>query len=373
MKTGNNSRHYKPLIFIVEDIPKNVQVLCNILRKEDYRIAIATNGKQAIKMIPNVLPDLILMDVMMPEMDGFQACVHLKKDPVARGIPLIFLTAKVDATDIVKGFEIGAIDYITKPFNGSELIARVRTHLELKFAREALIDLNATKDKFFSIIAHDLKNPMQSLLLFTDTLYTYYGSFDEDRRREYIHRCYDSSKQVTALLKNLLDWARAQTGVIEPHHEIADVGVLIHESIRLLSANAEDKEITLSNEIEDECLSLIDTNMIRTLIRNLISNAIKFTRRGGAVNIKAIKKKRLIEIIVSDNGVGIAPENIDGLFRIDVQKSTEGTEHETGTGLGLILCKEFAEKNNGSISVTSKLGKGSSFKIKLPVPKKSRK
>jgi signal transduction histidine kinase len=365
----SKEKQTKPLILVAEDIPKNMEVVCNILRKAGYRMAMAANGRQALKMLSNVKPDLILLDIMMPEMDGFEACRHIKKDSETKDIPIIFLTAKTDTIDIVKGFKLGAVDYITKPFRGAELLSRVKNHLELKFSREALKELNATKDKFFSIIAHDLKDPLSFLLLSADSLYNQYDSFDETKRKDYIHRFYNNSQQISELLENLLVWALSQSGSIEIKPGKIDIGTLVTESIDLLKGNAQKKNIALSSQIGPGTFAFADKNMIRTVLRNLISNAVKFTPPGGEVKVNASTSTKgdWLEISVSDTGVGINTQDITGLFRIDVKKSTRGTAKEKGTGLGLILCKEFVEKNNGSIKVTSTPGKGSCFTFTLPV------
>ena len=154
----------KPLILIVDDMPKNIQVLSNILYYKGYNIRIATTGSQALESIKTKAPDLILLDIQMPEMNGFEVCKILKANPDTKEIPIIFLTAVIEPEKIVQGFELGAVDYITKPFNTAELIVRVATQIEIKQSREKLVELNATKDKFFSIIAHDLRNPFAGII-----------------------------------------------------------------------------------------------------------------------------------------------------------------------------------------------------------------
>jgi signal transduction histidine kinase len=365
----NAAEHQKPLIFIVEDVPRNLQVLFHILKKGEYRIAAASNGHQALDMIPEAQPDLVLLDVMMPEIDGFEVCRQLKKNPAAADIPIIFLTAKAETTNVVKGFEIGAVDYVTKPFNPAELLARVKTHLELKFARETLKGLINARDKFFSIIAHDLRNPLQNLILSSDLLRYSYDSFDEAERKEYIQRLNNSANQLSSLLETLLDWSRVQRGIMELHREKINIAALAAKNIDLLKENAIKKNITVSSQIQADTFAFADKNMIVTVIRNLVSNAVKFTHPGGEVKItaKTSSTDNFIEITVSDNGVGIKEEDIAGLFRIDVHKKTRGTANEKGTGLGLLLCKEFVEKNKGSIKVVSTPGQGSDFTFTLPV------
>jgi len=355
-----------PLIFIAEDIPKNLQVLCNILRKESYRISAAGNGRQALNMIPEVRPDLILLDIMMPDINGFDVCEELQKNPKTKEIPIIFLTAKAETADIVRGLKAGAVDYITKPFNGAELLARVRTHLELKFAREELKELIATRDKFFSIIAHDLRNPLQFLVLSSDLLYNEYDSLTEDSRKEYVRKFYTGTNRISALLENLLDWSRSQRGLIECKPEKIDVHVMAVENIDLLKAHAKSKDIRAVSRVGPGIFAFADKNMIRTVLRNLLSNAVKFTDTGGEIVIDAYREGDRVAITVSDNGVGMTPEAIDGLYRIDGSKSSIGTARERGSGLGLILCKEFTEKNNGTIDAVSEPGKGSTFTVTLP-------
>jgi signal transduction histidine kinase len=370
-KSIEDQRKSRPLIFIAEDVPGNLQVLCNILEKEEYRIAAAGNGRQALEMVPEVRPDLVLLDIMMPEMDGFEVCEQLKKNPRTRDIPIIFLTAKAETADIVRGLEIGAVDYVTKPFNRAELLSRIKTHLELQFARETLKALIAAREKFFFIIAHDLASPLQFLLLSSDFLYSEYDTLSEEMRKDYIRRFYNNASQLTSLLENLLSWYQSQKNTIQYQPEKIDIGVLVKESIELLKENAPKKNIAVSSQIQENTAAFADKYMIRTVIRNLLSNAVKFTHPGGKVNVFADSSKtsgdNSLEITVADNGVGIREEDIAGLFRIDVHKTTPGTADEKGTGLGLILCKEFVEKNNGSIQVTSTPGKGSCFTITLPI------
>jgi len=359
----------KPLILIAEDIPRNMEVVCNILKKEGYRIAMAGNGKRAVEMAPLVKPDLILLDVMMPEMNGFEVCERLKQDPEVMDVPIIFLTAKAGTIDIVKGFETGAVDYVTKPFKGTELLSRVKTHLELKMSRELLNQLNATKDKFFSIIAHDLKDPLQYLLLAADALHFNYDEMTEAKRKDYIRRFYNNSQQLSSLLENLLTWSRSQRGMLEYNPSTLDVDSLVTESFKLMEETAKEKQISLVNEIPPGLTAWADLNMIRTVLRNLLSNGIKFSHPDSTVVVGAqrLTSGEYVEIRVKDGGVGMDEQDLDCLFRLDIKKSTAGTAREKGTGLGLILCREFVEKNNGTITAISQAGQGSTFTFTLPI------
>lgn len=330
-------------------------------------MAAAGNGKQALDMIPEARPDLILLDVMMPGLDGFEVCEQLKKDPETKDIPVIFLTARVDTTDVIKGFDLGAVDYVTKPFKGAELLSRIKTHLELKFARESLKELNATKDKLFSIIAHDLRNPLQVLMFSADLLSRNYDDYDENKKKEFIRKIFIGTNQLSDLLDNLLGWARSQRGIIETEIEKIHISTLAEENVTLFKDLAEKKNVRLTSEVDSGYYAFADRNMVHIIIRNLVSNAIKFTPTGGEVKITASANFDSMQICVVDTGVGIPAEDISNLFRIDKQKTTLGTAKEKGSGLGLILCKEFAEKNHGTIDVTSIPGEGSSFKVSLPL------
>lgn len=392
-----------PKVLIVDDIPKNIQVVGNILQDGDYDIYFASNGQMALNQAVNNDFDLILLDIMMPEMDGFEVCEHLKSDERTKEIPIIFLTAKTDTESAVKGFKLGGVDYITKPFNGTELLARIQTHLNLKFSQEKLSrinkelaeknkqieeqkaeleaanqklsqseanlrELNATKDKFFSIVAHDLKNPFNTLIGFSDVLVKNFDMLKKEQVKNINHSLYNASKRGYSLLENLLDWSRAQTGRIEWKPEKISIEDLIDENIDLLGTSAGKKNIELIKNINTKKDAYADPNMVKTVIRNLISNAIKFTDNGGEVTISLKESNGMAEVEVKDTGVGIEDEDMKKLFRIDVNHSTIGTAKEKGTGLGLILCKEFVEKNGGKIWVKSRLGEGSRFGFSLPLP-----
>lgn len=235
----------------------------------------------------------------------------------------------------------------------------------LKSEKE-LRELNAEKDKFFSIIAHDLKNPFHSILNFSDLLLKQYSTYDKEEVLTFIKMIHESSRQAFNLLDNLLHWSRAQTGKMNLKPTIVDLHNIVTKNIYLLEMSAIEKNIRVSHSIKPKTLLLCDENMLSTIIRNLLSNAIKFTRPTGKINISNREKSNTHEIAVTDTGVGIKEEDLGKLFRIDIHYSTTGTANEEGTGLGLVLCREFVNLNNGSIRVISKPGKGSTFFVELP-------
>ncbi len=226
--------------------------------------------------------------------------------------------------------------------------------------------LNETKDKFFSIISHDLKNPFNVMLTLSKYLSENFDTLDLEDIKNGIMDIKNSANRSFDLLTNLLDWARSQTGKITYNPRNVSLYEIAISSVYLLKMLADKKNIKLKADVDPEIQLVADYNMLETIIRNLMTNAIKFTNEGGTVTLKAIKKKMHTEIIVKDTGVGISKEDIKKLFRIDVSHTTVGTGEEKGTGLGLILCKEFAGKHGGTITVSSELGKGSSFIVIIP-------
>jgi signal transduction histidine kinase len=230
-----------------------------------------------------------------------------------------------------------------------------------------LQELNATKDKFFSIIAHDLKNPIGTFKNLTDLLHKEYESFDDEERKDFIRMLNDSGESLSLLLENLLTWSRSQRGKILFNPVDIDLRDLAQKNIDVLQLNASQKNIELVNDIDENLIIKADPNMLTTIFRNITGNSIKFTPDGGKVSIKAVQNgSEKISIKITDTGVGMPQEKIENLFKIDKNISTEGTNNEKGTGLGLIIVNEFINKHNGEIKVESKIGVGSTFEILLP-------
>ncbi|MCB1193887.1 MAG: hybrid sensor histidine kinase/response regulator [Leptospiraceae bacterium] len=354
-------------ILIIDDNHQNIKLLECILESEGYKVYIQYSGEEAIKFINETPPDLILLDILMPKMDGYETCKIIKDNPITRDIPIIFLSALTEPINKIKGFEMGAIDYIAKPFDSMEILARVKTHLTIRHQKQKLEVLNAAKDKLFSIIAHDLRNPFQGILGLGEVIIHNIAELDKAQIHKYVSSMYRSTKEGYNLLENLLEWSRTQTDKIQYFPEKLNINHVVQANIRMSSSTAQNKSIQLKSLVKDDIYVLADKNTIDTIFRNLISNAIKFTPKNGEVTIDSKLTDRFVEIIISDTGVGIPKEDIDKLFQISVKYSTNGTENEKGTGLGLILCKEFIEKNGGTISVESIEGKGSSFKFTLPI------
>jgi two-component system sensor histidine kinase/response regulator len=362
----------KNLILIVDDQPKNLQLAATVLNPY-YKLLIAGNGTLAIKIAKDKKPDLILLDIMMLDMSGYDVCIELKKTDETRDIPIIFLTAKTEEQDIVKGFEIGGVDYITKPFKAKEMLARIKTHIDLRQANKTiekqnreLVVSNSEKDKFFSIIAHDLRSPFTGFLSLTQMLAEEFEDFSKEEMVKTINSLKDSATILYKLLENLLNWSLIKRGLMEFNFERINLYLAVNSNLELLEQRAMQKGIALVNNTDINTFIYSDKNIIHTILRNLLSNAVKFTSAGGSVSVSSKDLTNVIEITVSDTGVGMSDKDVDKLFKIDEKVSHKGTEGEPSTGLGLLLCKELVEKNNGEIFAKSELGKGSQFIFTVP-------
>lgn len=363
----------KEMILVVDDQMTNLKILSSILSKE-YSLGIANSGENAMKYLASNTPDLILLDIMMPEMDGYEVCQKIKQNEDYQDIPIIFLTAKTDIDDVVKGFEYGAVDYITKPFNISELKVRVRNHLnlqaarnELKEANQKLKKINQEKDRFFSIIAHDLRSPLSGFAGLSELLVQQIRANNLDMIEKYASAMQQSSKITMELLMNLMTWSRAQTGTLEYKPETLSVPGIVNENVAFLQNAADEKSITLTTQITDDFTFMADKEMMGVVLRNSISNAIKFTNNGGSVTISAAKNEQEVSFSVVDDGIGMNEEMVNSLFRIDTKVRRIGTNKEPSTGLGLLLCKEFVDMHGGKIRVESEEGKGTKITVIIPV------
>ncbi len=237
---------------------------------------------------------------------------------------------------------------------------------EIRKKNEELREINESKDKFFSIIAHDLRSPFQGLLGVSKILTEEFESLSQDELRYFINTLNDALQNQYKFLDDLLSWSRIQSNRMEFNPKKLNLSLQIEDILMLLYHNIKNKKITLHNKIDANLSIYADENMLALLLRNLISNAIKFTPSGGLVEIYALDRQADVLIDVNDKGVGISDENVQKLFRIDKQFTTAGTNQEKGNGLGLVLCKEIIEKHGGKIWAESSPGKGSSFKFILP-------
>ncbi len=357
----------KSTILLVDDDATNLAVLVNYLQRAGFDLQVAKSGEFALTLVQHKLPDLILLDIMMrPGIDGFETCRRLKADERTRDIPVIFITALTDTADKVTGFQAGGVDYITKPFEEQEVLARVRTHLTLRKQQQQLQYLNASKDKFFAIIAHDLIGPFGSFRDLIQTMADNFANYSPEHLYELLQVQLTSANGLYRLLTNLLTWSRLQRGKMDYAPRELPLGLLAADVLTPFQASAEHKQIAFRNAIPQQLKAYGDVKMVETVMRNLVANALKFTHPGGTITLEAHQEEAAVTVAVSDTGVGIPAEHLPDLFQIETKFRREGTQHENGAGLGLLLCKEFIEKHGGRISVESEVGRGTTVRFTLP-------
>lgn len=354
-------------ILIVDDIADNLTVLGDLLREEGYKVRPVPNGKMALLVAEKEKPDLILLDIMMPEMNGYEVCKLLKERESLRDIPVIFISALNETTDIVKAFNSGGADFITKPFMAEEVKARVSIHLKLYQQHKELEKLNADKNRFITILAHDLKSPFVGIIGFSELLATNVRNYDIDKIEKLVDIIHKSSQHFYSLLEDLLIWARAQSGKLPFEPKPIEFLALCNEVVTVQKISSDNKNILLRVDVQPELTVYADLNMLKTILRNLISNAIKYTNVFGKIIVKAELVESEVIISIKDNGIGMSKKTLDTLFDMTQIQSIRGTNDETGTGFGLMLCKEFAEKQGGRIWVESEEEKGTTVNFTLPL------
>lgn len=369
-----NPSEKKELILIVDDEPLNLQVLGSFLKQKGYATAAAQSGQQAIDFIEKKTPDIILLDVMMPDMDGFETARRLKTNPLAREIPILFITALTDTESILKGFESGGSDYVNKPIVQEEVLARIQVQLEnrrlikkLSQANQDLQELNLLKNEFLGMAAHDLRNPLGSILGFTDLIIEEdFGAVSEEQA-EILERVYQAGQRMLNLINNLLDVSVIESGKLNLNVNRGSLKQILMERITLTELHAAKKSIYLESIWETDQESDFDEERMVQVIDNLLGNAVKFSPKETTIQIGLATVENRIQFWVRDQGPGISPEDQQKLFGKFQQLTAKATAGEKGTGLGLAIGKKIVTAHNGSIVVDSKPGEGTTFTVSLPI------
>ena len=368
-----NPSEYK--ILIVDDVMSNVLLLKVLLTNEKFAIATASNERQTLEQVEKENPDLVLLDVMMPDMSGFEVAQHLKSNPQTAEIPIIFLTALNSTADIVKGFQVGANDFISKPFNKEELIIRVTHQISLVAAKRLILSKTeelqrtiAGRDKLYSVIAHDLRSPMGSIKMVLNMLILNLP-FEKIGAEMYelLTMANQTTEDVFSLLDNLLKWTKSQIGKLNVVYQDVDLVEVTDGVIEIFSMVASLKKIRIREMKPERMMVNADIDMLKTVVRNLLSNAIKFSKENSEILVKMEEVNGMAVVSVQDHGCGISEEGQKKLLHADTHFSTFGTNNEEGSGLGLLLCKDFVVKNGGKLWFTSKEGEGSIFSFSIPV------
>jgi two-component system, sensor histidine kinase and response regulator len=363
-------------ILIVDDIPTNLSVLMQLLGTTGYKVLVATDGESAVQQAEYALPDMILLDVMMPGIDGFETCRRLKASQITQDIPVIFMTALSDTVDKVYGFQLGAVDYVTKPLQHEEVIARVNTHLTLHRQKQEIErlrqqerlhyeQLSQLKDQMLHTASHDLKNPLQVITTAVDLMRRYNPSLDE-RTKEKLSQIETSAAYMRDLITNLLDLARIETGIDLRRQKVL-VKQLLEINITQAALLAQEKGIVLQySQLENGTTVYCDPRLIGQVFQNLISNAVKYTISGGAIEVGTKIGETEVNFHVMDHGLGIPEKDIPHIFDKFFRVNTPEHRSVSGTGLGLSIVREIIQQHGGSVHVESRVGVGTTISFSLP-------
>jgi signal transduction histidine kinase len=354
----------QPLILVVDDQEPNLRVVGALLTRAGFDVVPAMSGPEALERLQASPPDCVLLDMRMPGMDGFAVLEKLRADPETRHLPVVFLTAETDREVLVRAFEAGAVDYITKPFVAEELLARVRTHVELKQSRDALARLAAEKQQVAEIVAHDLRNYFANISFAAEMLLDDTSAPLEKRKRLAESIRASTASGLLFLQAFLEQQSQQQRGLaVEP----LPVRQLLHEAIDLLQRAADEKNITLSMHQSETLVVWGQRASVSHILTNLLSNAIKYSPPGSIVSIVAGKHADHARLQVQDRGPGISPRDQERLFQRYVRLSPTPTQGESSTGLGLSLAKHKARAMGGDLWYDPRQGGGSTFTLELPL------
>lgn len=370
---SNGATAPDPVILVVDDIQTNIQVVGGVLSEAGYEVMPATSGPQALERIKNQLPDLILLDFMMPDVNGVEVCKQLKANPRTKKIPVIFLTASSETQHLVEAFSAGAVDYVTKPFQAAELLARVKTHLELKKAREALFqygerlrELNDEKNEFLGIVAHDLRSPLSNIVS-SARMAIDDPTNDREQLNEFLEIIHASAVHVIHLVENLMDVNAIEQGRMKIDLAPCELGELVRgvTSNYLSKARAKQQELSLSEE-GGPLVAMADAHSTIQVFDNLVSNAIKYSPAGKRIDVRLARRDAVIRCEVQDQGPGVSAEDLKKMFGKFARLTARPTGGESSTGLGLSIVKKMVEAGGGKVWCESELGKGARFIVELP-------
>ncbi len=361
------------VILVIDDSSLDRKLISKVLERKSFQVFSAASGEEGISMIQEVLPDLILLDIMMEGMDGLEICQHLKGMPECKNVAIIFMTGKTDSDTILQAFSEGASDYITKPYRIKEAMARIETHLKVRALLEqhtefikALTQANTEKSKFLGIASHDLKNPLVSINGLAHFLAS--GKFGNmsSTQAEMVSSIYEASEAMLALVNDLFDVALIETGQLKVEIDEVDLYKLVKTSVNLYRITAEKKEIQIEfvdNDIPD--IVRCDKRQVRRVMDNLLSNAIKFSEAGTTIRVIIESDNNWVFFRVADEGPGVPEDEFDKLFESFSKTSVQPTGGETSTGLGLNICKKVMKAHGGDIYAENLPEKGAQFSVQL--------
>ncbi len=369
----------KPVILIVDDQPDNLRVLSSMLIIKGYNVRKALTGEMALTTCQKVVPDLILLDIMMPDLTGYEVCESLQSNPQTCKVPIIFLSALDDSTAKVKAFSSGGADYITKPFQTEEVLARIQKQLtidrlqrqliqkneELQTLNEELQRSNVELEQFAGIASHDLQSPLQLIMGYADMLLWQYDTLLDEKGEHYLSEISKASQRMNQLIHDLLSYSRVRSGKVEL--EPIDCEVVLAEALANLQEDINSSGACITHDTLPIVLG--DRTQLIQLFQNILSNAIKFRRPQVTpeINISlTLNPENFAEFKIQDNGIGIAEEDYPVVF--EIFKRIHAYNKYPGTGIGMSLCKKIVEVHGGRIWLTSQLHIGTTFFFTLTLP-----
>lgn len=359
---------YTPKILIVDDNIENLKVVGNILQSEKFDIAVSLNGESAINILLNNEIDLILMDIMMPEIDGFETCRRIKGIDSLKEIPLIFLTAKAQTSDILEAFEAGGVDYIFKPFNRHELLARVNTHIDLFLSKRKLKELYKNRDFVYSIIAHDIQSPFNKISQFLQMLSAGYIDANSTEYTELLNLLNSETEKTNGLISELIEWGKLLRNENANQLQAKKLKPIIDTVIVFLEQQSFAKQLKIENNIDEKAIILCDEKALEVVFRNLLANAIKFTPNEGEIIFSSEDHGHKTHIELKDTGIGMSQDVVKKIFEENAFYKSNGTNKEKGSGLGLLIIKDFIQKNNAELKVNSISNGGTTFTVIIDKP-----
>lgn len=344
-------KHQSLKILAVDDNPHNIQLLGEVLSRESYEFSAALNGQQALENLKYFQPDLILLDIMMPELDGYETCHLIKKQPEYQEIPIIFLTAKNQPEDITHGFQVGAVDYITKPFNKHELLERVKTHIQLKQQKENILKISQDREALIHVLCHDLINPIGSVLTLMQLVAD--GLLDIHERNS-LGIIQKSLQQSLDIIEMVREQRALLSGKYQLNLQKANLLELIQNSLNTMNTKAGQKNIHIEVDIPADIHLLLEKkSFVNTVLNNLLSNAIKFSYENGKIKLYCQKTADSTILFIEDSGIGIPGPLLNDIFDVSKKTTRLGTENEKGTGFGMPLVQKFIHAYGGHIKIES--------------------
>ncbi len=374
----NQETNKDPVILVVDDTEDNLDLLEFALKRKPVTMLRATSGKECLVLASEKQPDVILLDIQMPEMDGFETLKHLKSNTVTARIPVIFLTAqRKDPGSIEAGLMLGADEYLTKPIDTDELIVRTKTLVKLK---QIEAELERTKADFMAMLVHDLRSPLAGIKDVIEFIRELEKSKEPLTPDHFtlLTASQESAERMLQLINNLLDISKFEAGKITLHKEAVSIAQIIDRAVKQVDFQYRQKNVSLNVDIgSDVSTAMIDSGKVGQVIMNLLSNALKFTAGAGHVRITVENdemnvigrdgKQKVVSVTVKDTGMGIPREELNSIFERYKQASTAKRIRQKGTGLGLAICRLIIEAHGGTIGVQSDPGKSTTFRFTLPV------